>query len=77
MIKNEQIKNALLEEIIEDEKEACFDRSYYSDEYWFKEFGNITREEAFKKSTNEFKEMSLEELLEYFGDRYDYVLENF
>lgn len=71
----QDVLNAILVVVSEDEHEACFDRSYYSDEFWKKKYGSETRQQAYDKSMNWHKSLSLKELLDFYGDRYDYILE--
>lgn len=66
---------AVLREVEKDEHYACFDRSYYSDEFWEKEYAGETRQQAFNRSMEWHRSLTLKELLRYYGDRYDYVLE--
>ncbi|MGY3219150.1 hypothetical protein [Bacillus sp. TE9122W] len=70
MEKNLEIlkKNILL-----DEKEYCFDRSYTSDEKWSEENPNETRLQAYRKVYKVVNSASLNELLDCYGDKYDHL----
>ena len=74
------LKEELLKEIKEDEKEYCFDRSYYSDEFWEREFPDETREEAYNRVISIWQNVDenifIDEVKEYFGDKYDYIINN-
>lgn len=65
----------LLKEIKKDELEYCFNRAYCDDETWKNSYGNETREDAYNKAINDFSNMSVDEIMECFGDKYQYVLD--
>ncbi len=71
------LKEALLLEIMEDEHTACFDRSYHSDKTWEREFAGTDRMTAFIEAMEHFNSMPISEILNYFGDRYNYVFEQY
>ena len=70
----ESVFNAVMIEVSKDEYEACFG-NYYSDEFWEKEYPGETREQAYEESMKWHKSLTLKELLDYYDDRYDYILE--
>jgi len=72
-----KLKEILMTAIMVDEKEYCFDKSYCDDATWRKENGLQTREERFIEAINGAEEMSVEEILRFYGDKYDHVLEKF
>lgn len=71
----DNLKYSLLEEIIIDEREYCFDRNYCDDVTWLTNNGSETREEAFERSINHWRSASIEEIQYFFGDKYSYVFE--
>lgn len=75
------LKEKLLKEIVEDEKEYCFDKSYCSDETWKEIHGNETREEAYNNTINFWSNVSEKEFVtkirKHFGDKYDYIINKF
>ena len=74
-ITDEEVLKAILVEVELDEREYCFDKSYCSDELWNKEHGNKTRQQGYDESMAWHKGLTLDELLEHYGDKYDYVLD--
>lgn len=69
----EDMKKKLLNAVLADEREYCFDRCYCDDEHWEKFNGKETREEAYQKAKEDFTNKSVAEIMELFGDKYDYV----
>lgn len=71
----QKLKDMIMKEIREDEKEYCFDKCYCPDEDWKKQYGSETREEAYKKAVKCFENMTVQQILDYTGDKYIYVLD--
>lgn len=69
----EDMKKILLDAVLTDEREYCFDRGYCDDESWEKFNGEETREQAYQQAKDEFTNKSVAEIMELFGDKYDYV----
>lgn len=71
----ELLREELLLTIMEDEYEACFDRSYCSDEQWVRNNGKQDRMTGFLESMEYFNSMSISEIANFFGDRYNFIFE--
>ncbi|WP_144495666.1 hypothetical protein [Bacillus pumilus] len=65
--------DVIKENILSDEKEYCFDRTYTSDECWSKMYPNQTRLQAFRKVYRYVNSASLSELLNCYGDKYNHL----
>ncbi|WP_079707691.1 hypothetical protein [Paraliobacillus ryukyuensis] len=76
-MENQSLRNELLEEIKKDEYEYCFDRAYCDDELWQRQNGEQSREQAFKEMMESINQLSIEEIVNMFGDKYDYVIEKY
>lgn len=64
----------LLEAILLDEMEYCFDKSYCSDSAWAEDNPDETRGAAFEKIYYHWSNASVEDVREFFGDKYDYII---
>lgn len=73
VIKEAEFKQLLLEEVIKDEYEYCFDRSYMPDEHWKLNNSLQTRTEAFTEVIEELKYQDTQAILKEYGSKYDYV----
>lgn len=71
------LREALIKEILKDEKEYCFDKSYCSDDTWEVLHGDVTREEEYKRIVEHWSSATVEEIVEYYGDQYDYIIEKY
>ena len=71
----EEALKAILIEIEQDEHEYCFDKNYCCDESWREQHGEKTRQEGFDESMAWHRTLTLDEILENYGDKYDYILE--
>lgn len=74
---NEKLRKKLLEEVRKDEHYYCFDPSYYSNEQWNRLEKGKSRQEGFEETMNHFNNMTVEEIMEVFGDKYNYVFEEY
>jgi hypothetical protein len=72
---SKELREDLLLAIMEDEHEACFDRSYCSDKQWERRNGDKNRMTGFLEAMEEFNSRSVEEIIDFFDDRYNYVFE--
>lgn len=68
------LKELLIREIAGDEAEYCFDRKYCSDKSWENQNGTEERMGAYVEAIEWFASLTVEEILEHFGDRYDYIV---
>ena len=73
-VTSEEALKAILVEVELDEREYCFDKDYCDDETWTKEHDEKTRQQAFDESMAWHKGLTLDELLEQYDDKYDYIL---
>lgn len=75
-----ELSKQVLESIIEDESEYCFDKDYINDEQWVSFFLEETREERlndlikfwkdlFEKDVDRF----IIEVVDVYDDKYDYI----
>ncbi|WP_368900810.1 hypothetical protein [Oceanobacillus oncorhynchi] len=71
------IKEAIMKEIEKDEYEYSFDPSYCSDEQWSNVYGGMTRGEGYEESITYYNGLSLQEIMNEFGDKYNYVIEQY
>lgn len=71
------LKGLLMEEIIKDEEKYCFDKSYCDDETWIERNGNKPRELVFLRAIRRFENMTADEIMKYFGDKYEYVVKGY
>lgn len=68
-------KDILLGELLQDEREYCFDKSYCDDELWKESNGEETRAEAFLRAVNHYTNASIYEIFEDYGDKYEFVID--
>lgn len=73
--KKQVFHEMLVEAIIEDEFKYCYDRSYMTNNSWEKQNENQTRNEAFFNVVKDVNNLTTLELLERYGDQYDYLYE--
>jgi len=78
--KENMFAELVVEELLEEEREFCFDRSYMSDEVWKERYGLLDRDSAYAHRTtdlvNKLSSGRLVDVLsEYDDDRFDHLYE--
>lgn len=77
MNRKNELRNELLKEIRKDEYEYCFDPSYCPDEQWKQENDGKDRKTVFQETMKYFNALSIEEIMNIFGDKYNFVIEQY
>lgn len=67
------VREKMIIEIKEDEREYCLDKTYTDDELWIQMNGSQSREDAYKKVCDWAENATIEEIEKMYGDKYDYV----
>lgn len=76
-VDKKELRDLILKEISNNEKEYCFDKLYKSDSNWVLEHGNKTREFRYNETMNWYNSMTLEEILKEHDDEFDYIVEKY
>lgn len=74
--KSSLFRERLFEEILKDEHEYCFDKSYMSDDAWEKQWGDVSRFDRYKEVVDYLNNSVVVSIMADYGDQYDYLYES-
>lgn len=71
------LKEALMKEIEKDEYEYTHDPSYCPADQWEKSYGRLKRNEGYEEAISYYKNLTVKEIVDEFGDKYNYIIEQY